>query len=165
MKKLTLLALVLTAGLSAQANEAVRHQLAMLPYFGVFDDLSYSVNGGEVTLTGSVVRPTLKSDAENVVRRVAGVNHVINNIEVLPVSMFDDRTRLALARAVYGDSVLGTRYGLGSQPAIHIVVKNGNARLEGVVLNEMDRTIAGMRANGVPGVFSLENDLRLEAGR
>jgi len=107
------------------------------------------------------VRPVLKSDAENVVKRIAGVSKVTNNIEVLPLSPFDDHNRLATARAIYGDSVLGTRYGLGAVPSIHIIAKNGNVRLEGVVSSEMDKNIAGIRANGVPGVFSVENALRV----
>jgi hyperosmotically inducible protein len=140
----------------------VRHELIMLPYFGVFDDLGFKVNGGQVTLMGSVTRPTLKSDAENVVKRIDGVTEVVNDIEVLPLSPNDDRIRRATYRAIFGDSNLGTRYGFQAVPSIHIIVKNGNVRLEGVVANEMDRTIAGMRANGVPGVFGVENALTVE---
>jgi len=140
----------------------VRHQLVMLPYFGVFDDLGFTVNGGTVTLSGEVTRPTLKSDAGNVVKRIEGVTQVVNNIEVLPLSPNDDRIRLATYRAIYGDPALSTRYGFRALPSIHIIVKNGNVRLEGVVANEGDRNIAGIRANGVPGAFSVENDLRIE---
>jgi hyperosmotically inducible protein len=140
----------------------VRHELLSLPYFGVFDDLGFSVNGGQVTLMGAVTRPTLKSDAENVVKRIEGVTSVVNNIEVLPLSPNDDHIRRATYRAIYGDSSLGTRYGFQAIPSIHIIVKNGNVRLEGVVANEMDKTIAGMRANGVPGVFGVENALTVE---
>jgi hyperosmotically inducible protein len=140
----------------------VRHQLVMLPYFGVFDDLGFTVNGGTVTLLGEVTRPTLKSDAGNVVKRVEGVTEVVNNIEVLPLSPNDDRVRRAAYRAIYGDSVLSTRYGFQALPSIHIIVKNGNIRLEGVVANEADKNIAGIRANGVNGAFSVVNDLRVE---
>jgi hyperosmotically inducible protein len=140
----------------------VRHQLIMLPYYGVFDDLGFVVNGGTVTLVGEVTRPTLKSDAGNVLKGIEGVTEVVNNIEVLPLSPNDDRIRIAAYRAIYGDSVLGTRYGYQALPSIHIIVKNGNVRLEGVVANEGDRNIAGIRANGVEGAFSVVNDLRLE---
>jgi hyperosmotically inducible protein len=186
MKKVLIIALALATGLSAKekskvkdvqsvhsdswaygANQSriakeVRHELISLPYFGVFDDLGFSVNGGQVTLMGEVTRPTLKSDAENVVKRIEGVTSVVNNIEVLPLSPNDDHIRRAVYRAIYGDSSLGTRYGFQAVPSIHIIVKNGNVRLEGVVANEMDRTIAGIRANGVPGVFGVENALTVE---
>ena len=140
----------------------VRHQLLMLPYFGVFDDLGFTVNGSSVTLVGEVTRPVLKSDAGNVTKRVEGVTNVVNNIEVLPLSPNDDNIRRAAYRAIYGDSTLSVRYGFQALPSIHIIVKNGNIRLEGVVANEGDKNIAGIRANGVSGAFSVENDLRIE---
>jgi hyperosmotically inducible protein len=140
----------------------VRHRLVMLPYFGVFDDLGFNVNGGTVTLLGEVTRPTLKSDAGNVVKRVEGVTEVVNNIQVLPLSPDDDRIRRDTYRAIYGDPALSTRYGFQALPSIHIIVSNGHVRLEGVVANEGDRNIAGIRANAVPGAFSVENDLRVE---
>jgi hyperosmotically inducible protein len=145
-----------------QIAKEVRHQLVTLPYFGVFDDLGFTVNGGTVTLVGEVTRPTLKSDAGNVVKRVEGVTTVANNIEVLPLSPDDDRIRRSVYRAIYGDPSLSTRYGFQALPSIHIIVKNGHVRLEGVVANEGDKNIAGIRANGVPGAFSVENDLRVE---
>jgi hyperosmotically inducible protein len=141
----------------------VRHELIMLPYYGVFDELNFSVEEGTVTLTGAVVLPTLKSDAEHAVKDVEGVTAVVNHIEVLPVSPNDDRIRRATYRAIYGDAFLATRYGYRAVPSIHIIVKNGHTRLTGVVANEADKTMAGMRANGVHGVFSVENDLRIEA--
>src|SRR5262252_4493221 len=104
----------------------VRHQLVMLPYYGVFDDLAFRVEGGRVTLLGAVTRPTLKSDAENVVKRIEGVTQVDNQIEVLPLSSLDDRIRIAEYRAIYGDPVLSTRYGYRALPSIHIIVKNGH---------------------------------------
>jgi hyperosmotically inducible protein len=140
----------------------VRHQLVMLPYYGIFDDLGFRVDGSTVTLMGQVTRPTLKSDAGNVVKRVEGVTNVVNNIEVLPLSPDDDRIRMATYRAIYGDPALSTRYGYQALPSIHIIVKGGHVRLEGVVANEGDRNLAGIRANSVPGAFSVENDLRVE---
>jgi hyperosmotically inducible protein len=145
-----------------QIAKEVRHQLVTLPYFGVFDDLGFTVNGGTVTLVGQVTRPTLKSDAGNVIKKLEGVTSIVNNIEVLPLSPDDDRIRLATYRAVYGDPSLSSRYGYRALPSIHIIVRNGNVRLEGVVANEGDRNIAGIRANGVPGAFAVENDLRVE---
>jgi|SRR6476469_8815905 len=141
----------------------VRHELVTLPYYGVFDDLAFRVEGGTVTLMGQVTRPTLKSDAENVTKRVEGVTRVVNNIEVLPLSSMDDDVRMAVYRAIYGDSTLSTRYGFRAVPSIHIIVKNGNVTLDGVVANEADRNIAVMRAKGVPNVFSVEDNLRVES--
>lgn len=139
----------------------IRHELVMLPYYGVFDNLSYKVDGYTVTLMGQVTRPTLKSDSERVVRDIEGVEKVINNIEVLPNSPNDDRLRLALYRGIYSHAALN-RYALNAVPPIHIIVKNGNATLEGVVANEGDRNIANIQANGVSGVFSVTNNLRVE---
>jgi hyperosmotically inducible protein len=139
----------------------VRHELVMLPYYGVFDNLSYRVDAGTVTLMGQVTRPTLKSDAEHVVQRIEGVTRVINNIEVLPLSPSDDRIRLAIYRAVYGQPQLN-RYAMNAVPPIHIIVNNGKVTLEGVVANEGDKNIAGIQANQVPGVFSVQNNLQVE---
>jgi hyperosmotically inducible protein len=111
---------------------------------------------------GQVTRPTLKSDAENVTKRVEGVTRVVNNIEVLPLSSMDDQIRMATYRAIYGDSALSTRYGFRALPSIHIIVKNGNVTLEGVVANESDRNIAVLRAKGVPNVFSVTDNLQVE---
>ena len=132
----------------------------MLPYFSVFDNLSYKVDGYNVILMGQVTRPTLKSDAENVVKRIEGVEHVDNQIEVLPLSPNDDRIRRALYRAIYGYPAL-QKYALGVQQPIRIIVKNGNATLEGVVDNETDKNIANIRARGVSGVFSVTNNLQV----
>jgi hyperosmotically inducible protein len=149
-------------GLTKLENE-VRHELVMLPYFGVFDNLEFEVldGGKHVILSGQVRRPTLRSDAGRVVERIEGVERVTNNIEVLPLSPNDDRIRIAVARAIFGDSVL-SRYSWGAVPPIHIIVKNGDVTLEGVVANETDKNIANIRANGVFGVFSVNNDLRVE---
>jgi hyperosmotically inducible protein len=140
----------------------VRHQLLMLPYYGVFDDLAFRVDGNTVTLLGAVTRPTLKSDAEAAVKRVEGVEKVINQIEVLPLSPMDDRIRMAEYRAIYGDPALSTRYGFRSIPPIHIIVKNGHVTLEGVVANQADKDLINVRANSVPGVFSVTNNLQVE---
>jgi len=140
----------------------VRHELVMLPYYSVFDNLAFRVDDdGTVTLMGQVIRPTLKSDAENVVKRIEGVERVNNKIEVLPPSPEDDRIRIATYRAIYGDPALN-RYVHQAVPPIHIIVKNGNVTLEGVVATEADKNIAGIRANSVPGVFSVTNNLRVE---
>lgn len=141
-------------------TKEVRHELLMLPYFGVFDNISYKVDGYNVTLLGQVVRPTLKSDAENVVKRIEGVEKVDNQIEVLPTSPMDDRLRLRLFHAIYGYAPL-QKYELGVQKPIRIIVKNGHVTLEGVVDNEGDKNMAGLRANGVPGIFSVTNNLQV----
>lgn len=142
-------------------ERAVRHELLMLPYYSVFDDLEFRVDGYNVTLMGDVVRPTLKSDAGNVVKRIEGVQHVDNRIRVLPLSGFDNRIRRATYRAIYGYPSL-QRYAIQPVPPIHIIVDNGHVTLMGVVANSMDRNVASMRANGVPGVFSVSNQLRVE---
>jgi hyperosmotically inducible periplasmic protein len=140
----------------------VHHELVMLPFYGVFDNLAYKVDpDGTVTLMGQVARPTLKSDAENVVKRIEGVEKVVNDIEVLPTSIDDDRIRSAVYRAIYGNSVL-SQYQLRAVPPIHIIVKNGHVTLEGVVARAMEKQVAGMQANGVSGVFSVTNNLRVE---
>jgi hyperosmotically inducible protein len=180
MKKALLLAVVvstLAAMLFAQSNQGalsqkgidrivkeVRHELVMLPFYGVFDNLSYKVDpDGTVTLLGQVARPTLKSDAENVVKRIEGVEKVVNNIEVLPTSINDDRIRRAVYRSIYGNSVLSP-YQMRAVPPIHIIVNNGHVALEGVVARAMDKQIAGVQANSVSGVFSVANNLQVEEG-
>ncbi len=139
----------------------VLHQLRMLPYYTIFDDISFQVNGNTVVLSGQVRQPVLKSDAEGVVKHVEGVERVINNIEVLPTSNFDDQIRFAEARYIYRAPGF-ERYGFQAMPPIHIIVKNGHVTLTGVVANQMDKNIAGIRANSVPNVFSVTNNLRVE---
>ena len=140
----------------------VHHELVMLPYYGVFDNLAYKVDpDGTVTLLGQVARPTLKSDAENVVKRIEGVEKVVNNIEVLPTSINDDRIRRATYRAIYGNSVLSP-YQMRAVPPIHIIVNNGHVTLEGAVARQMDKQIAGVQANSVSGVFSVTNNLLVD---
>lgn len=149
---------------SAKAQERiireVRHELLMLPWFGVFDNIAFKVEGFNVTLLGQVVRPSLKSDAESAVKHIEGVEKVDNQIEVLPPSPMDDRLRLTLYRVIYGDPAL-EKYALGVQKPIRIIVKNGRVTLEGVVDNEADKNLAGLRANGVPGIFSVTNNLQV----
>jgi hyperosmotically inducible protein len=144
----------------ARINTEVRHELVMLPFLDVFDNLAYRVDGNRVTLVGQVTRPTLKSDAERVVKRIEGVDVVDNQIEVLPLSPHDDRLRRSLYRAIYGFAPLN-RYAMPVIKPIRIVVKNGNIALEGVVDSEADKNLVNIRANGVHGAFSVTNNLRV----
>ena len=139
----------------------IRHELVTLPFYGVFDDMSYSLNGRKVTLYGHVTRPVLASSAANVVKSIPGVEEVDNKIEVLPLSPNDDRLRIALYLNIFRQASLG-RYTLGANPPVRIIVKNGNVTLTGVVLNEMDKNLAGLFANQVPGVFNVTNNLTIE---
>jgi hyperosmotically inducible protein len=161
--------LVIPAGMQAKTQkpvslpEAVRHQLAMMPRFNVFDDISFRVDGSTITLTGQVTQPVVKADATGAVKSVEGVTQVVNNIEVLPLSAADDQIRRAELRAIYGAPTLAGRYQFAVQPPIRIIVKNGVVRLEGVVANKMDHDIAGIRANGVFGAFKVINNLKIES--
>jgi hyperosmotically inducible protein len=138
----------------------VRHELLMLPYFGVFDYIAFKVEGSTVTLLGQVVRPSLKSDAENALKHIEGVEKVDNQIEVLPPSPMDDGLRIRLYREIYGYPAL-EKYALGVQKPIRIIVKNGRVTLEGVIDSEADKNLAGMRANTVPGIFQVTNNLQV----
>lgn len=142
-------------------EQRVVHELRMLPYYSVFDELNFSVTGDRVTLSGQVTNPVTKTDAANAVKRLAGVGGVDDQVEVLPLSGFDRDVRLRTYFAIYGYGPL-QKYGLGAWPSIHILVKDGNVRLSGAVDSDADRDIASIRANGVPGVFSVTNDLRVE---
>ena len=146
--------------LQENLTREVRHQLLLLPYYSVFDNLMFKVDVDRVTLLGQVVRPTLKSDAENAVKSIEGVASVDNQIEVSPVSPMDDQIRRAVFRAIYGDSVL-SRYGFSALPSIHIIVKNGQVTLEGVVDSESDKNLANIRTSSVPNVFSVTNNLTI----
>jgi hyperosmotically inducible protein len=141
-------------------KKELRHELLMLPYYSLFDNIAFSVNDGTVTLMGQVVNPTLKKDAENVAKRTYGVQRVVNNIEVLPPLPMDDQIRREEFRAIYGDPAL-SKYAYGAVPPIHIIVKNGHVLLEGVVDNSTDKNIAEIRAKSVPNVFSVQNNLRV----
>ncbi|HEX5707700.1 MAG TPA: BON domain-containing protein [Pyrinomonadaceae bacterium] len=147
----------------AQLEKKVRKELVTLPYFGVFDNLAYEVDGSTVTLHGQVVRPSTRKDAERRVARLAGVERVVNRIEVLPVSSFDDRIRVATYRAIARTGGM-FRYFQGANPSVHIVVNRGHVSLEGVVSSEMDRRLAEIAARGVAGSFSVTNNLRAERG-
>lgn len=136
----------------------VRHQILMLPDFGTFDNIAFKLNGYDVVLSGQVVKPTLKDDAGRVVKKIEGVEHVDNRIEVLPISGNDDRLRRDLFNAIYRYAPL-QHYGVGSNRPIRIIVNHGNVTLEGVVDRESDKNMAGIQANSVPGVFSVKNNL------
>jgi hyperosmotically inducible periplasmic protein len=143
----------------------VRHELLLLPYYGVFDNLAYKVSpDGTVTLLGQVANPVLKSDAGNGVKKIEGVDHVDNQIDVLPTSTMDDAIRRAVFRAIYGNEVL-SQYAIRAVPPIHIIVKNGNVTLEGVVARQMDKQIAEMQAKSVPNVFSVTDNLQVEESK
>ena len=140
----------------------VHHRLATLPWYGIFDYLQYQINGTEVTLSGQVTseHDVTSRDAENAVKRIPGVTKVTNNIEVLPLSMMDNQIRQAEYRTIFSQSDLG-RYTMGAIPPVHIIVKNGHVFLDGVVMNQMDKTVAGLAANSVAGVFSVTNNLQI----
>jgi hyperosmotically inducible protein len=138
----------------------VRHELLMLPFYGVFDNIEYKAVGNHVELLGQVVDPTTKYEAGNLVKEIKGVKSVTNKIQVLPLSSSDNYIRFAVYRAVFGEASL-YRYAMGANPSIHIIVDNGNVTLVGVVANKMDKEIAGIAANSVPGVFSVTNSLRV----
>ena len=145
---------------NASLEHQVRHELLMLPYYGVFDNLEYKVVGNHVELLGQVVDPNLKYEAGNVVKAIKGVKGVTNKIQVLPLFTSDWQIRLAEYRAVFGHAGL-YRYAMGANPSIHIIVDSGHVTLVGVVGSQMDKNIAGIEANGVSGVFSVTNLLRV----
>src|SRR5579863_5114077 len=148
----------------AQIAKQVRHKLLTLPYYSIFDDLAFRVNGSVVTLEGACPGDppyNIKSDAEKVVQKIPGVTQVVNNIRVLPLSPMDWDIRRAMVRAIYGDSSIGTRYGYQALPSIHIIVENGHVTLEGVVDNQFDDTLIRTKANSVPGVFSVTDHLTI----
>jgi hyperosmotically inducible periplasmic protein len=149
----------------ARISKRVRHALLTMPWYGiyangVFDNLEYSVNGTQVTLMGQVVNPATKSDAVGVVKHVEGVTSVVDRITVLPPSPMDFRIRRAEYRAIFSYSDL-YRYAMGTNPSIHIIVDNGHVTLLGYVNDQNDAKMAVMRANMVPGVFSVTNDLKV----
>jgi hyperosmotically inducible protein len=142
-------------------TKEVHHELVLLPYYGVFDNLAYQVSpDGTVTLIGQVVRPSTRSDAEAAVKNIEAVRRVVNQIEVLPPSPMDDGIRRRVYRAIYGNSVL-SRYGIMAVPPIHIIVKNGHVTLTGVVDRQMDKQVAEIQAKSVPNVFSVDDQLQV----
>jgi len=145
-----------------QMSKEIRHNLLMLPYYSIFDDLAFQLNGSVVTLTGACPPEPpwdIRSDAANAVKTVPGVTEVINNIKLLPLSPMDWQIRRAEAQAIYGNAEIGTRYGYQALPSIHIIVENGHVTLEGVVDNQFDDTLIRTRANDVPNVFSVTDNL------
>ncbi len=150
-----------TTKYQAWLQKEVRHELVMLPWYSVFDNLEFKIEGDRVILMGQVVRGSTKSDAEARVKKIEGVSAVVNLIELLPASPMDDRLRRALFRAIYSDTAL-EKYAIQSVPPIHILVKNGHVTLEGVVDSEADKNLANIRAHGVAGIFSVANHLRVE---
>ena len=164
VKRFILLLLPLAMFAATDLQREVRHELVTLPYYGVFDNLAYRVDGSKVTLLGQVRDPVLKENAGKAVKSIEGVSAVDNQIEVMPLSASDDQTRLGVYRAIYSKPSL-QRYQMGAVPPIHIIVKNGDVTLEGVVANEMDKTVAGIAANGVGGVHKVVNNLRTDQGK
>lgn len=144
-----------------RVNKEVFHELVMLPQLTIFDNLAYKVDGGKVTLTGQVRNAVLKDEASSAVKKIEGVDSVDNQIQILPPSPNDDRIRRQVARAIFNDDGLFP-YSMGSVPPIHIIVSGGHVSLEGVVNSQGDKDRAGLRANGVPGVFSVQNNLKVE---
>src|SRR6266702_3143066 len=143
-----------------QVAREVRHEIAMLPYYSIFDDLKYRVDGTTVTLGGQVITTGLKRDAESAVKGVEGVTKVVNQIEELPPFPSDQRILLAVARRIFSFGGL-SRYSWEAAPTIHIIVKAGHVTLAGVVDTEADKNAAGIQANGVNGIFSVQNDLQV----
>lgn len=151
-----------SAGDSAgRIGNEVRRQLVTLPYYSLFDNFAYKVEGDTVTLMGKVSRPALKSDAEKAVKKIEGVEKVSNQIAILPLSSSDDQLRVDLYYAIYGHSVMHN-LAMRSVPPVHIIVENGHVTLEGVVANEMQKNIARIQASGLHGVFSVTDNLRVE---
>lgn len=142
-------------------TERIRKELVKIPTYGIYDNLGFEVKGNDVILYGQVVRPSTRNEAERRVKRIEGVDNVINNIEVLPVSSSDDGIRRRVSRAIFRSGSL-YRYAMGANPSLHIIVNRGHVTLDGVVSNKMDSQLAYMAANQVPGVFSVTNNLRVE---
>jgi hyperosmotically inducible periplasmic protein len=142
---------------SSLARE-IYHQLLVLPFYSVFDSITFSLEGKKVTLAGQVVRHTLKDHAGDAVKNIEGVDTVVNNIEVLPASPADDDLRRFVYRAIYEDPALA-RYAVQAIPSIHIIVKNGNVSLEGSVSAVSDKNLAALRAGTVPNVLGVKNNL------
>ena len=146
----------------AQIVQKIVHEIRLYPRYTIFDNINVKVRDGEVDLAGQVSQPFKKADMGRIAQHVAGVRSVSNEIEVLPTSLFDDRLRLQVARSIYRDPSL-SRYAIQAIPPIHIIVDNGHVTLEGVVNNDMEKTIAGVRASQVGLSFGqVVNNLRVE---
>jgi hyperosmotically inducible protein len=140
----------------------VRHAIDTLAWYGVFDDIGYKIDDGVVTLTGEVRTYPVQNSAISAVKGIEGVERVVDNIEVLPLSPYDDNIRVRAYNAIFGYPAL-SRYALNARPPIRILVNRGNITLTGVVNNELDRKLVEMRIQSLPGVFSVTNNLRLDA--
>jgi len=164
---MAVLAIVLTAGAAwssatgSYMDNQVRRELNKLPFITVFDHMNYEITGDTVRLTGAVTRPWLKNDAETVVKKIEGVSTVINQIEVLPLSRFDDQIRHATYRALFNRNSSLHHYNVGSNSSIRIIVNNGHVALEGFVTSQMDSQLAEMAVRQVPGTFSITNHLKI----
>lgn len=145
----------------SRVERQVRRELVTLPFYSVFDNLTFRVDGTKVTLMGKVTRPTLKTGAEKAIKDIEGVREIDNQIEVLPVSPNDDRIRVATFRAIYYHPMM-TRYAIQAVPPIHIIVQNGDITLEGVVSSEAEKNLAGIQANGINGAFTVTNNLQVQ---
>ena len=143
---------------SSSLSKEIHHQLLLLPFYSVFDSIAFTLDGNKVTLTGEVVRPTLKDHAEAAVKSIEGVDTVNNRIEVLPISPADDELRSAIYRAIFEEPALA-RYAVQAVPAIHIIVKNGNVTLAGSIGSESDKKLATLRAGSIGGVLAVKNNL------
>ena len=147
---------------AASITKAVRHEIVMYPYYGIWDNVEFQVADGHVTLTGEVTQPYKKTDIERAVAKAPGVTSVSNNLEVLPLSSMDNQLRRQVAFAIYRDPTL-SRYGQGALPSIHVIVDNGHVTLEGVVSNDFDKQVAGLRASSAGLSFGpVVNNLRVE---
>ena len=150
------------AGSDAALVQQVRHEIVTYPYYSIWDDISFRVNNGSVELDGAVSQPYKKLAIDKMVKQTPGVTSVNDRLEVLPLSNMDDRLRLQIARAIYGDPVL-SRYAIQAVPPIHIIVDNGHVTLTGVVNNTLEKQVAGVRAATVGLSFGpITNNLRVE---
>jgi hyperosmotically inducible protein len=158
--------LSLSPAMSMDVSDEVRHRLLMLPNYGIFDWIECDIHSDRTaTLRGQVTRPTLKSDAENALRKIENIPSIDNQIEVLPISPSDDQIRIAVYRSIFRYEGPLFRYATQSIPPIHIIVNNGRVTLKGVVATDADSQQAFMAANGVSGVFEVKNELRVESSR
>jgi len=152
--------------MSMLVSDEVRHQLLMLPTYGIFDWIECEINADRTaTLRGQVTRPTLKTDAENALRKIESIPSIDNQIEVLPISPSDDQVRIAVYRSIFRYEGPLFRYATQSIPPIHIIVNNGRVTLKGIVATDADSQQAFMAANGVSGVFEVKNELRVETSK
>jgi hyperosmotically inducible periplasmic protein len=144
-----------------QIAKSIRHEVLLYPYYSIFDDINYRVANGQVELIGAVNQPFKKKDIERLVFKIPGVNGITNGLKVLPTSIEDDRLRIQIARAIYRDPALN-RYAIQAVPPIHIIVDNGHITLTGVVNNELEKNVAGIRAASFLSFGPVTNNLQVE---